>query len=318
MKKIAVLVPCYNEELTIEAVIKDFKNVIPEADIYVYDNNSKDNTAQIAKELGAIVVPEYRQGKGNVVRSMFRDIEADCYIMVDGDDTYPAEDAYRVAQLVLENKADMAIGDRLSSTYFTENKRPFHNTGNKLVRTLINKIFKSEVKDIMTGCRAFNRTFVKSFPVLSKGFEIETEMSIHALDKKFLIREVPIAYRDRPDGSESKLNTFSDGFRVLKTILNLYKDYKPLSFFGLISGILCIIGLAMMIPVLSGYLRTSLVAKFPTLIVAIGLLTSSLVSLACGLILDTVKKHSDQFYEISLNMLEMNKPNGKSECENKI
>jgi glycosyltransferase involved in cell wall biosynthesis len=318
MKKIAVLIPCYNEELTIEAVIKDFKNVIPEADIYVYDNNSKDNTAQIAKELGAIVVPEYRQGKGNVVRSMFREIEADCYIMVDGDDTYPAEDAYRVAQLVLENKADMAIGDRLSSTYFTENKRPFHNTGNKLVRTLINKIFKSEVKDIMTGCRAFNRTFVKSFPILSKGFEIETEMSIHALDKRFLIREVPIAYRDRPDGSESKLNTFSDGFRVLKTILNLYKDYKPLSFFGLISGILFIIGALMMIPVLSGYLRTSLVAKFPTLIVAIGLLTSSLVSLGCGLILDTVKKHSDQFYEISLNMLEMYKPNSKSECKNEI
>lgn len=318
MKKIAVLIPCYNEELTIEAVIKDFKNVIPEADIYVYDNNSKDNTAQIAKELGAIVVPEYRQGKGNVVRSMFREIEADCYIMVDGDDTYPAEDAYRVAQLVLENKADMAIGDRLSSTYFTENKRPFHNTGNKLVRTLINKIFKSEVKDIMTGCRAFNRTFVKSFPILSKGFEIETEMSIHALDKRFLIREVPIAYRDRPDGSESKLNTFSDGFRVLKTILNLYKDYKPLSFFGLISGILFITGALMMIPVLSGYLRTSLVAKFPTLIVAIGLLTSSLVSLGCGLILDTVKKHSDQFYEISLNMLEMNKSNSKSECENEI
>ncbi len=307
MKKIAVLIPCYNEELTIKAVIKDFKNVIPEADIYVYDNNSKDNTAQIAKELGAIVVPEYRQGKGNVVRSMFREIEADCYIMVDGDDTYPAEDAYRVAQLVLENKADMAIGDRLSSTYFTENKRPFHNTGNKLVRTLINKIFKSDIKDIMTGCRAFNRKFVKSFPVLSKGFEIETEMSIHALDKRFLIREVPIAYRDRPDGSESKLNTFSDGFKVLKTILNLYKDYKPLSFFGLIAGILFITGAAMMIPVLSGYLRTSLVAKFPTLIVAIGLLTSSLVSLGCGLILDTVKKHSDQFYEISLNMLEMNK-----------
>ena len=318
MKKIAVLIPCYNEELTIEAVIKDFNTVIPEADIYVYDNNSKDKTAKIAKELGAIVVPEYRQGKGNVVRSMFREIEADCYIMVDGDDTYPAEDAYRVAQLVLENKADMAIGDRLSSTYFTENKRPFHNTGNKLVRTLINKIFKSEVKDIMTGCRAFNRTFVKSFPVLSKGFEIETEMSIHALDKKFLIREVPIAYRDRPDGSESKLNTFSDGFRVLKTILNLYKDYKPLSFFGLISGILFITGALMMIPVLSGYLRTSLVAKFPTLIVAIGLLTSSLVSLGCGLILDTVKKHSDQFYEISLNMLEMNKPNSKSECKNEI
>lgn len=309
MKKIAVLIPCYNEELTIRAVVEDFKNVIPEADIYVYDNNSNDDTAKIAKEAGAIVVPEYRQGKGHVVRSMFRDIEADCYIMVDGDDTYPAKDAYNVAKLVLENKADMAIGDRLSSTYFRENKRPFHNTGNKLVRTLINKIFKSEVKDIMTGCRAFNRKFVKSFPVLSSGFEIETEMSIHALDKRFLIAEIPIAYRDRPEGSESKLNTFQDGYRVLKTILKLYKDYKPLSFFGLIALLLFLLGSVMMIPVLSGYFKTGLVVKFPTLIVAIGLLTSSLVSLACGLMLDTVKKHSDQFYELALNMLEMNKDN---------
>ncbi|WP_286316701.1 glycosyltransferase family 2 protein [Romboutsia ilealis] len=309
MKKIAVLIPCYNESLTIKKVVEDFKNVIPEADIYVYDNNSNDDTAKIAKEAGAIVVPEYRQGKGHVVRSMFRDIEADCYIMVDGDDTYPAKDAYNVAKLVLENKADMAIGDRLSSTYFTENKRPFHNVGNKLVRTLINKIFKSEVKDIMTGCRAFNRKFVKSFPVLSNGFEIETEMSIHALDKRFLIAETPIAYRDRPEGSESKLNTFQDGYRVLKTILKLYKDYKPLSFFGLIALLLFLLGSVMMIPVLSGYIKTGLVAKFPTLIVAIGLLTSSLVSLACGLMLDTVKKHSDQFYETSLNMLEMNKDN---------
>lgn len=309
MKKIAVLIPCYNEELTIRAVVEDFKNVIPEADIYVYDNNSNDDTAKIAKEAGAIVVPEYRQGKGHVVRSMFRNIEADCYIMVDGDDTYPAKDAYNVAKLVLENKADMAIGDRLSSTYFRENKRPFHNTGNKLVRTLINKIFKSEVKDIMTGCRAFNRKFVKSFPVLSNGFEIETEMSIHALDKRFLIAEIPIAYRDRPEGSESKLNTFQDGYRVLKTILKLYKDYKPLSFFGLIALLLFLLGSVMMIPVLSGYFKTGLVVKFPTLIVAIGLLTSSLVSLACGLMLDTVKKHSDQFYELALNMLEMNKDN---------
>ena len=309
MKKIAVLIPCYNEELTIRAVVEDFKNVIPEADIYVYDNNSNDDTAKIAKEAGVIVVPEYRQGKGHVVRSMFRDIEADCYIMVDGDDTYPAKDAYNVAKLVLENKADMAIGDRLSSTYFRENKRPFHNTGNKLVRTLINKIFKNNVKDIMTGCRAFNRKFVKSFPVLSNGFEIETEMSIHALDKRFLIAEIPIAYRDRPEGSESKLNTFQDGYRVLKTILKLYKDYKPLSFFGLIALLLFLLGSVMMIPVLSGYFKTGLVVKFPTLIVAIGLLTSSLVSLACGLMLDTVKKHSDQFYELALNMLEMNKDN---------
>ena len=305
MKKIAVLVPCYNEELTIKAVIDDFKNVIPEADIYVYDNNSKDNTAEVARKAGAIVVSEYRQGKGHVVRSMFRDIEADCYIMVDGDDTYPAQDAYNVAKLVLEGRADMAIGDRLSSTYFTENKRPFHNTGNKLVRALINKIFKNEVKDIMTGCRAFNRKFVKSFPVLSNGFEIETEMSIHALDKRFLIGEVPIAYRDRPEGSESKLSTFRDGYKVLKTILKLFKDYKPLTFFGIIATILALVGTLMMIPVLVVYFKTGLVPKFPTLIVSIGLLTSSLVSLACGLILDTVKKHSDQFYELSLNMLDV-------------
>lgn len=311
MKKIAVLVPCYNEELTIKAVIEDFQNVIPEADIYVYDNNSKDNTAKIAKEAGAIVVPEYRQGKGNVVRSMFRDIEADCYIMVDGDDTYPAQDAYNVAKLVLEGRADMAIGDRLSSTYFTENKRPFHNTGNRLVRMLINKIFKNNVKDIMTGCRAFNRTFVKSFPVLSKGFEIETEMSIHALDKGFIIGEVPIAYRDRPEGSESKLNTFRDGFRVIKTIVNLFKDYKPLAFFGIISLILASVGCGMMVPVLNSYFSTGLVLRFPTLIVSVGMLICSIVSLACGLILDTVKKHSDQFYEISLNMIKLEK---KGDC----
>jgi glycosyltransferase involved in cell wall biosynthesis len=304
MEKIAVLVPCYNEEMTIKSVIADFKNVMPDADIYVYDNNSKDKTIEIAKKEGAIVVREYRQGKGNVVRSMFRDIEADVYIMVDGDDTYPAKDAYNVAKLVMEGKADMAIGDRLSSTYFTENKRPFHNTGNKLVRALINKIFKSNIKDIMTGCRAFNRKFVKSFPVLSKGFEIETEMSIHALDKRFLIGEVEIDYRDRPDGSESKLNTFRDGFRVLKTILNLYKDYKPLSFFGGISLILFIIGVLAFAPVFLGFIKTGQVAKFPTLIVSIGLMTSALVSLACGLILDTVKKHSDQFYELAINLLE--------------
>ncbi|WP_315168384.1 glycosyltransferase family 2 protein [Metaclostridioides mangenotii] len=304
MEKIAVLVPCYNEEMTVKSVIADFKNVIPDADIYVYDNNSKDKTTEIAKNEGAIVVREYRQGKGNVVRSMFRDIEADVYIMVDGDDTYPAKDAYNVAKLVMEGKADMAIGDRLSSTYFTENKRPFHNTGNKLVRSLINKIFKSNIKDIMTGCRAFNRKFVKSFPVLSKGFEIETEMSIHALDKRFLIGEVEIDYRDRPDGSESKLNTFRDGFRVLKTILNLYKDYKPLSFFGGISFILFIIGILAFVPVFLGFIKTGQVAKFPTLIVSIGLITSALVSLACGLILDTVKKHSDQFYELAINLLE--------------
>ena len=231
---------------------------------------------------------------------MFRDIEADCYIMVDGDDTYPAEDAYNVAKLVLENKADMAIGDRLSSTYFRENKRPFHNTGNKLVRTLINKIFKSEVKDIMTGCRAFNRKFVKSFPVLSNGFEIETEMSIHALDKRFLIAETPIAYRDRPEGSESKLNTFQDGYRVLKTILKLYKDYKPLSFFGLIALLLFLLGSVMMIPVLSGYFKTGLVPRYPTLIFSGFMLMIAIILFACGLILEVVVKKHRQLFELML------------------
>lgn len=307
--KIAVLVPCYNEELTIGNVIDDFKNVIPEADIYVYDNNSTDRTALIAKEKGAIVIPEYRQGKGNVVRSMFRHIEADCYIMVDGDDTYPAKDALRLAQLIIDGKADMAIGDRLSSTYFTENKRAFHNFGNKLVRLLINKIFKNEIKDIMTGCRAFSRQFVKSFPVLSNGFEIETEMSIHALDKRFLISEIPISYRDRPEGSESKLSTFSDGYKVLKTIIKLYKDYKPISFFGFVSLLFFIISGLMFVPILVEYLNTGLVARFPTLIVSVGLGVAALLSLVCGLILDTVKKHSDQFYELELNRIESEERN---------
>lgn len=307
--KIAVLVPCYNEELTIGNVIDDFKNVIPEADIYVYDNNSTDRTALIAKEKGAIVIPEYRQGKGNVVRSMFRHIEADCYIMVDGDDTYPAKDALRLAQLIIDGKADMAIGDRLSSTYFTENKRAFHNFGNKLVRLLINKIFKNEIKDIMTGCRAFSRRFVKSFPVLANGFEIETEMSIHALDKRFLISEIPISYRDRPEGSESKLSTFSDGYKVLKTIIKLYKDYKPISFFGFVSLLFFIISGLMFVPILVEYLNTGLVARFPTLIVSVGLGVAALLSLVCGLILDTVKKHSDQFYELELNRIESEERN---------
>ena len=307
--KIAVLVPCYNEELTIGNVIDDFKNVIPEADIYVYDNNSTDRTALIAKEKGAIVIPEYRQGKGNVVRSMFRHIEADCYIMVVGDDTYPAKDALRLAQLIIDGKADMAIGDRLSSTYFTENKRAFHNFGNKLVRLLINKIFKNEIKDIMTGCRAFSRRFVKSFPVLSNGFEIETEMSIHALDKRFLISEIPISYRDRPEGSESKLSTFSDGYKVLTTIIKLYKDYKPISFFGFVSLLFFIISGLMFVPILVEYLNTGLVARFPTLIVSVGLGVAALLSLVCGLILDTVKKHSDQFYELELNRIESEERN---------
>lgn len=309
MNKIAVLIPCYNESLTIKTVIEDFQTHIPQADIYVYDNNSTDNTAEIAKNAGAIVVHEYRQGKGNVVRSMFRDIDADCYIMVDGDNTYPAKDAYEVAKLILENKADMAIGDRLSSTYYSENKRPFHNIGNKLVKKLINNIFKSDVKDIMTGCRAFNKKFVKSFPVLSKGFEIETEMSIHALDKGFLIKEIPIAYRDRPEGSHSKLNTIKDGIKVLKTIFNLFKDFKPLAFFSLISFIFFSIGILLFVPIFSEFLVTGLVPKIPTLLVSIGLMICSLLSITCGLILDTVKKHSNQFFELALNIICLNEKN---------
>ena len=228
--KIAVLIPCYNESKTIAKVVQDFKKVLPQADIYVYDNNSRDKTDEIAKEAGAIVRYEYRQGKGNVIRTMFRDIDADCYLIVDGDDTYPVEFAPEMVNLVLNKNADMVVGDRLSSTYFTENKRPFHNVGNVLVRRLVNQFFKGNIVDIMTGYRAFSPLFVKSFPVLSQGFEIETEMTIHALDKNLHVENLPVTYRDRPQGSESKLNTYSDGFKVLKTIFRLYKDYRPLPF----------------------------------------------------------------------------------------
>lgn len=304
MRKIAVLVPCYNEELTVVNVIQDFQRHLPQADIYVYDNNSSDKTAQIALEHGAIVVPEFQQGKGNVVRSMFRDIEADCYIMVDGDDTYPAEDAVKVAQLVLDGKAEMAIGDRLSSTYFTENKRPFHNLGNKMVRGLINFIFKSDVKDIMTGCRAFSRRFVKSFPVLSAGFEIETEMTIHSLDKNLAIREIPIGYRDRMEGSVSKLNTFSDGFKVIKTIFRLFREYKPFQFFGLLALLLAILAVGFIIPVLIVYFQTGLVPRFPTLIVSCFSGVCALLSFCCGLILDSIRTKHRQLFELYLHLQE--------------
>ena len=237
-QKTVVLIPCFNESKTIRKVVSDMKNALPEADIYVYDNNSTDGTAEIAADAGAIVKREYRQGKGNVIRSMFRGIDADCYIMIDGDDTYPAENAQEMEALVLSGKADMVIGDRLSSTYFIKNRRPFHNTGNRLVRFLINFIFHCKVNDIMTGYRAFSRTFVQSFPVLSRGFEIETEMTIHALDKNFIIREIPVAYRERPEGSHSKLNTLPDGIKVIKTIFTLFKEYKPLVFFSIIAVLL--------------------------------------------------------------------------------
>lgn len=300
--KVAVLIPCYNEELTIGKVIKDFKRELPDANIYVYDNNSKDKTGEIATELGAIVIKENRQGKGNVVRSMFRDIDADIYIMVDGDDTYPAEAAKKLMQPIINNEADMVIGDRLSNgTYAKENKRAFHNLGNNLVQGLIGLLFKNEIKDIMTGYRVFNRFFVKTMPVMSEGFQIETEMSIHALDKKFRLKEIPIEYRDRPNGSESKLNTFRDGYRVIKALIGLFKDYKPVIFFGLISSVSLILGLLVGIPVIIEFVLTNFITKVPSAILAVGFIVVSVVSLACGLILDTISATAKRNYELYLN-----------------
>lgn len=307
MDKIAILIPCYNESITIEKVITDYKKTLPEAAIYVYDNNSTDHTDDIARNAGAIVRYEYRQGKGNVIRSMFRDIEADCYLMIDGDDTYPAENAKEMCDLVLQGKADMVIGDRLSSTYFEENKRPFHNFGNEIVRRAINVLWhpKKQILDVMTGYRAFSPMFVKSFPILSKGFEIETEMTIHALDKNLLIQSMPVQYRDRPAGSESKLNTYTDGMRVLLTIFNLYRDYQPLKFFGLISVLLGLFSLALFIPVLTEFLRTGLVPRFPTLIVSTVMMLMAFLSLVCGLILDTHAKNSRKNFEVQMNIISM-------------
>ena len=298
--KIAVLIPCYNEAKTIKKVVEDYKKALPEADIYVYDNNSNDHTDEIARKAGAIVKYEYRQGKGNVIRSMFKDIDADCYLMIDGDDTYPAENAREMCDLILEKKADMVIGDRLSSTYFTENKRPFHNFGNRLVRGLINFLFESDVRDIMTGYRAFSYEFVKTFPVLSKGFEIETEMTIHALDKNFLLKEVKVGYRDRPAGSVSKLNTYRDGFRVLKTIGRLFKEYKPTIFFSLLSLLFLIISFAFGIPVFAEYFKTGLVPRYPTLIFSGFMLMIAIILFACGLILEVVVKKHRQLFELML------------------
>lgn len=307
MNKIAVLIPCYNEAKTIKKVIKDFKEVLPEATIYVYDNNSTDQTDKLAKEAGAIVKYEYRQGKGNVIRSMLRDIDAECYLMIDGDDTYPKENAREMCDLVLKGKADMVIGDRLSSTYFKENKRPFHSLGNKIVRFLINKLFSNNIKDIMTGYRALSYDFAKGFPIISKGFEIETEMTIHAVDKNFKLIEIPVSYRDRKEGSYSKLNTYSDGIKVLKTIATLFKEYRPFMFFGITSIIIFIISMIMFFPVLINYLQTGLVSKFPTLIVSMTLLTLSLLTFICGVILQVIVKKNNQFYELYLNLLKNNK-----------
>lgn len=305
MKKIAVLIPCYNEAKTIEKVVKDYKEALPSADIYVYDNNSTDGTDEIARKAGAIVRYERRQGKGNVIRTMFRDIDADCYLMIDGDDTYPAENAKEMCDLVLYKNSDMVIGDRLSSTYFQENKRPFHNLGNTMVRAAVNSLFKGNITDIMTGYRAFSPLFVKSFPVLSKGFEIETEMSIFALDKNMQLDTIPVQYRDRPDGSVSKLNTYSDGFKVILTIIKLFKDYKPLSFFGICSFLFFALGFGFFIPVFIEYLSTGLVLRFPTLFASIAVMIVAILLLICGFILDTVVKTNRKDFEARLNMIQM-------------
>ncbi len=299
--KTAVLIPCYNEELTIEKVIKDFKRELPDADIYVYDNNSKDKTAQIAKDSGAIVIHEYKQGKGNVIRSMFRDVDADIYIMVDGDDTYPAEEVHKLIEPIANGQADMAIGDRITNgTYKQENKRYFHEFGNNLVKKSINLAFKSDLKDIMTGYRVFNKLFVKTMPVLSPKFEIETEMSLHALDKRFIIKEIPIVYRDRPEGSISKLNTFSDGINVLKTIVKMFKDFKPRQFFWIISLIFIIVGLIIGIPVLLEYAKTRYITKVPSAILATGIMIFALIIAQCGVILDTVVKQHKENYQLDV------------------
>lgn len=298
MDKIAVLIPCYNESLTVAKVISDWQQALPEATIYIYDNNSTDGTAQIARQAGAVVRHEYQQGKGNVIRRMFREIDAQVYLMVDGDDTYPADCGREMADLVLHRQSDMVIGDRLSSTYFTENKRPFHNFGNSLVRFGINKLFHSNIRDIMTGCRAFSFEFVKTFPVLSTGFEIETEMTIHALDKNMKIDHVVIPYRDRPAGSASKLNTLRDGIKVLRTIFRLHRTYKPYSFFGLICGFLTLLSAAFFIPVFVTYLRIGLVPNFPTLIVCGFTAIAALLSFFTGLQLQNAVQKNRQDFEL--------------------
>ncbi len=300
MDKIAVLVPCYNEAKTIKKVIEDYKRDLPEAVIYVYDNNSTDGTAEIAEEAGAIVRHEYQQGKGNVMRRMFREIDAHCYIMVDGDDTYPSEYAKGMADLVLNGEADMVVGDRLSSTYFTENKRPFHNFGNDLVRKTINHLFKTDIKDIMTGYRAMSYIFVKSYPCLSKGFEIETEMSIHAVNRKMGIKNVIIDYRDRPEGSVSKLNTYSDGMKVLMTIVKLYKNYKPLQFFSLIAGLLTLLSATLLLPVFIKYLNVGMIHNVPMVVVCGFIEVAALLAFSAGLILSTIVDKDKRDFEYHL------------------
>ena len=300
MDKIAILIPCYNEAQTIEKVILDWKEELPEALIYVYDNNSTDDTAKIARNAGAIVCHEYLQGKGNVIRRMFREINAEAYIMVDGDDTYPASYGRQMVNLILEKNADMVVGDRLSSTYFQENQRLFHNFGNSIVRASINFLFRTNIKDIMTGYRAFSYQFAKSFPVLSKGFEIETEMSIHAVDKNMQVENIVIEYRDRPEGSESKLNTYSDGMKVLRTIFRLYRSYKPLNFFGGMALILALLSAVFMVPVLQTYFKIGMVPNFPTLIVCGFTMIAAIISLFTGLQLESIVQKNRQDFEMRL------------------
>lgn len=300
MDKIAVLVPCYNESKTIDKVVRDFKRELPEAVVYVYDNNSTDNTDEIARAAGAVVRYEYQQGKGNVIRRMFSEIDAECYVMVDGDDTYPADNVREMVDKVLNRNVDMVVGDRLSSTYFEENKRPFHNFGNSIVRWSINTLFKNDIKDIMTGYRAFSYRFVKTFPVLSKGFEIETEMSIHAIDKNMFVENSIIEYRDRPEGSESKLNTYSDGIKVLKTIGRLFRTYRPMAFFGIIAFVLFVLSFVFFIPILVTYFQTDEVPNFPTLIVCGFVAMASLQSFFAGTVLETIYQKNRQDFEMEL------------------
>lgn len=298
--RIAILLPCYNEEMTIEKVVRDFRYVLPSAEIWVYDNNSTDQSALLAANAGARVRCVHQKGKGYVVRRMFQEIDADCYVMADSDDTYPADEVQKLVDPILSGEADMVIGDRLSSTYLTENKRQFHGFGNKLVRFLISWIFKQQIRDVMTGYRSFNRMFVKNCPVLSGGFEIETEMTLFACDKRMALKEVPITYRDRPEGSVSKLNTFSDGFKVLLMIFTMFRNYRPLQFFFGIAIVLFLMSGIAIVPVLSTYVKSGLVPQFPTLIVAGFTAIAGLLLMTCGLVLDSIKKYKDQDFEMAL------------------
>ena len=299
-----MLIPCYSEARTVAKVVQDYRTMLPEATIYVYDNNSTDETAALAAAAGAVVRHEYQQGKGNVMRRMFREIDAECYLLVDGDDTYPAEAAPAMVRAVRERGADMVVGDRLSSTYFTENKRPFHNFGNSLVRACINRMFGSQIKDIMTGYRAFSFQFVKTYPVLARGFEIETEMSIHAVERNMRIENVVIEYRDRPEGSESKLNTYTDGFKVLRTILRLYKDSRPFGFFGVLAAVLALVSAGFMVPVVAEYFRTGLVPRFPTLIVCACVMVAALLLFISGIILSSLLAQDGRNFEFKLQQAE--------------